>query len=113
MKPAPHRPSDPFLGVTVLEDYRVVAHVRAEPRGDTYRALPLHTGHPVLVKLIAQGLPRDFVVALHIARGHVPTEVEPIQAIAKALSAKPHEVLDAIVQSSHDAADGIRAELAS
>ena len=59
MKPAPHRPSDPFLGVTVLEDYRVVAHVRAEPRGDTYRALPLHTGQPVLVKLIAQGLPRD------------------------------------------------------
>lgn len=49
----------------------------------------------------------------HIARGHVPTEVEPIQAIAKALSAKPREVLDAIVQSSHDAAEGMRAELAS
>jgi DNA-binding Xre family transcriptional regulator len=49
----------------------------------------------------------------HIARGHVPTEVGPIQAIAKALAAKPHDVLSAIVESSHDAADEIRAELAS
>jgi len=59
MKPSAHRPSDPFLGVTVLDDYRVVAHLRAEPRGDTYRALPQHTGTPVQVKLLAHSLPRD------------------------------------------------------
>lgn len=59
MKSSAHRPSDPFLGVTVLDDYRVVAHLRAEPRGDTYRALPQHTGTPVQVKLLAQSLPRD------------------------------------------------------
>ncbi len=59
MKSSAHRPSDPFLGVTVLDDYRVVAHLRAEPRGDTYRALPQHTGTPVQVKLLAHSLPRD------------------------------------------------------
>lgn len=49
----------------------------------------------------------------HIARGHVPTEVEPIKAIARALGAKPNDVLAAIVESSHDAADEIREKVAS
>ena len=45
------------------------------------------------------------------ARGHVPTEAAPLEAVAKALGCKPSDVLASIVESGRISAEQLGAEL--
>ncbi len=48
--------TDPFVGATVLENYRVTAHVRREPRGECYQARSLREGENVLLRFMSRAV---------------------------------------------------------
>ncbi len=49
-------PPDPFVGATVLDNYRVTAHVRREPRGECYQARSLREGENVLLRFMSRAI---------------------------------------------------------